>query len=89
MDLVPRVYPPFEDFHLSRDGSLWVRRNLGDGVVGVDVIDREGRYLGQPEVPAGFANMSVRLITGNRMYVIDSDEMGVDYVVRLEIVRSP
>lgn len=89
MDLVPRVYPPFEDFHLSRDGSLWVRRNLGDGVVGVDVFDREGRYLGQPEVPAGFADMSVRLITGDRMYVIDSDEMGVDYVVRLEIVRSP
>ena len=89
MDLVPRVYPPFEDFHLSQDGSLWVRRNLGDGVVGVDVFDREGRYLGQPEVPAGFADMSVRLITGGRMYVIDSDEMGVDYVVRLEIVRSP
>lgn len=89
MDLVPRVYPPFEDFHLSRDGSLWVRRNLGDGVVGVDVFDSEGRYLGQPEIPDGFADMSVRLIIGDRMYVIDSDEMGVDYVVRLEIVRSP
>lgn len=89
MDLVPRVYPPFEDFHLSRDGSPWVRRNLGDGVVGFDVFDGEGRNLGQPELPDGFANMSVRLITGDRMYVIDPDEMGVDYVVRLEIVRSP
>ena len=89
MDAVPRVYPPFEGFHPSRDGTLWVRRLLGDGVVGFDVFDSEGRYLGQPEVPDGFANMSVQLITGDRMYVIDSDEMGVDYVVRLEIVRSP
>ena len=89
MDAVPGVYPPFESFHLSRDGSLWVRRILGDGVVGFDVFDSEGRYLGQPEVPAGLVNMSVQLITGDRMYVIDSDEMGVDYVVRLEIVRSP
>lgn len=88
MDAVPRVYPPFEGFHPSRDGTLWVRRILGDGIVGFDVFDSEGRYLGQPEVPDGFANTSVQLITGDRMYVIDSDEMGVDYVVRLEIVRS-
>ena len=33
--------------------------------------------------------MSVEQITGDRMYVIDSDELGVDYVVRLEILRSP
>ena len=88
MDLVPRVYPPLESFHLSRDGTLWVRRRLGDGIIGFDVFDREGRYLGQPEIPAGLVNMSVQLITGERMYVIDSDELGVDYVVRLEIVRS-
>ena len=88
MDAVPRVYPPFERFYRSRDGTLWVRRSLGDGVAGFDVFDEEGRYLGQPEMPAGLANMSVQVITGDRMYVIDSDEMGVDYVVRLEIVRS-
>lgn len=87
MDLVPRVYPPFDRFHLSRDGTLWVRRRLADGIDGFDVFDREGRYLGQPEVPAGLANMSVRLITADRMYLIDSDELGVDYVVRLEIMR--
>ena len=87
MDLVPRVYPPLESLHLSRDGTLWVRRWLGDGIIGFDVFDGEGRYLGQPEIPGGLADMSVRLITADRMYVIDSDELGVDYVVRLEIVR--
>ena len=89
MSAVPRVYPPFEGFYLSGDGTPWVRRSLGDGVVGFDVFDSEGRFLGQPEVPAGFANMSVQLITGDRMYVIDTDELGVDHVVRLEILRSP
>ena len=87
MSAVPRVYPPFESFHMSGDGTLWVHRSLGDGIDGFDVFDREGRYLGQPEVPAGLVNMSVRLITAGRMYVIDSDELGTDYVVRLEIVR--
>ena len=89
MDVVPRAYPPFERFYRSRDGTLWVRRSLGDGVVGFDVFDEEGRYLGQPEVPAGLVSMSVRLITGDGMYVIDTDELGVDYAVRLEILRSP
>ena len=88
IDLVPRVYPPFDRFHRAWDGTLWVRRRLGDGIDGFDVFDREGRYLGQPEVPAGLDSMSVRLITADRMYVIDADELGVDYVVRLEIVRS-
>ena len=87
MDLMPRVYPPLESFHLSRDGTLWVRRKLAEGIDGFDVFDSEGRYLGQPEVPAGLASISVRLVTGDRMYVIYSDEVGVDYVVRLEIVR--
>ena len=89
MDVVPRAYPPFERLYRSRDGTLWVRRSLGDGVVGFDVFDEEGRYLGQPEVPAGLVSMSVRLITGDGMYVIDTDELGVDYAVRLEILRSP
>lgn len=40
-----------------------------------------------PELPAGFGSMSVRSIREDRMYVIDTDELGVDYVVRLEIVK--
>ena len=87
MSVVPRVYPPFERFYRSREGTLWVRRMLGDGVVGFDVFDGEGRYLGQPELPAGLANIRVQRVDGERMYVIDTDELGVDYVVRLEILR--
>ncbi|MDE2764492.1 MAG: 6-bladed beta-propeller, partial [Gemmatimonadota bacterium] len=77
MSVVPRVYPPFERFSRSREGTLWVRRMLGDGVFGFDVFDSEGRYLGQPELPAGLANIRVQRVDGERMYVIDTDEMGV------------
>ena len=87
MRVVPHVYPPFESFSRSRDGTLWVRRYVAEGVEGFDIFDSEGRYLGQPELPDGFGSMSVWLITEDRMYAIDSDELGVDYVVRLEIVR--
>ena len=87
MRVVPRAYPPFQSIHRSRDGTLWVRRYIEDGVQSFDVFDREGRLLGQPELPPGFGSMSVRLIREDAMYVIDTDELGVDYVVRLEIVR--
>ena len=65
------------------------RGSCGVSPVCFDVFDGEGRYLGQPEVPARLVSMSVQLITEDRMYVIDSDELGVDYVVRLDILRSP
>lgn len=87
MRVVPHVYPPFESFYRSRDGTLWVRRYIGEGVQSFDIFDEQGRLLGQPELPAGFGSMSVRGIREDRMYVIDTDELGVDYVVRLEIVR--
>ncbi len=87
MRVVPHEYPPFQSFYRSRDGTLWVRRYIAEGVESFDIFDDEGRYLGQPELPAGFGSMSVRLIRGDRMYVIDTDELGVDYVVRLEILR--
>ena len=87
MRVVPHVYPPFESFSRSRDGTLWVRRYIAGGVQSFDIFDNEGRLLGQPELPAGFGSMSVWLIREDRMYLIDTDELGVDYVVRLEIVR--
>ena len=87
MRVVPHVYPPFESFSRSRDVTLWVRRYIAEGVQSFDIFDSEGRLLGQPELPAGFGSMSVWLIREDRMYLIDTDELGVDYVVRLEIVR--
>jgi hypothetical protein len=84
---IPRVFPPFDAFHLSTDGTLWVRRNLRYGAAGFDVFSGDGRYLGQPEVPADLGSMRVQLITADHMYAVATDGLGVDYMVRLAIER--
>lgn len=87
VDDVPRVYPPFGGgLWLSDDGTLWLRRT-GPGGVAFDVFDREGRYLGQPELPPGVEGMWIRSITESAIYATDDDDLGVDHVVRLDILR--
>ena len=81
------MYPPLRSVYRSGDGTIWVRRSIGDGVDGFDVFDRGGRYLGQPEVPGGLFGMSVRWIFEDYVYAVDTDELGLDYVVRLAILR--
>ena len=81
------MYPPFDrGFRISNDGTIWLRQT-GPGGLAFDVFDREGRYLGQPELPPGVEGMFIRLITDAAIYAIDDDELDVDYVVRLAIVR--
>lgn len=87
VDDVPRVYPPFDGwFWVSEDGTLWLRKT-GPGGAAFDVFDREGRYLGQPELPPGVEGMWIRLITDSAIYATYDDELGVNHVVRLDIVR--
>ena len=88
-DIVPRHYPPFDDFHLSTDGSLWVRRMFACGLRGFDVFAWDGRYLGRPQVQPGLAEMRIQSITATDIYAIDTDEFGVNRVARLEIERPP
>ena len=87
LDIVPRHYPSFDVFHLSTDGTLWVARMFADGSRGFDVFDWNGRLLGRPETPAGLAGMRIQSITATDIHAIDTDEFGVNQVVRLEIHR--
>lgn len=89
LGIVPRQYPPFVDFHVSTDGHLWVRRTLAGGVSGFDVFGPDGRYMGQPETPVGLrtATMEIESITDHAIYAIDTDHLGVDYVLRLDILK--
>lgn len=84
---VPGVYPPVRSVFRSGDGTIWVRRAVGDGVDGFDVFDGDGRYLGQPVGPDGLFGMSVRWISEDYVYAVDTDDLGVDYVVRFAILR--
>ena len=88
VDLIPREYPPFEGFMVAADGTLWLRNRVADGRVGFDVFDADGRLLGRPRVPAGIERMRVGTVTGRSVYAVDYDEVGVNYVVRLDIERE-
>lgn len=84
---VPGVFPPFDRPIPATDGSLWVQRRMGDGAAALDVFSSEGVYLGAAELPPDFGNMFVRFVTRDHMYVRLTDELDVNYVVRLAILR--
>lgn len=85
LKVVPQEYPPFSDFFLSTDGTLWVRRVFADGFVGLEVFAADGRLLGRPNMKAELAGIRIATITATSIYGIDTDELGVNYVVRLDI----
>lgn len=84
---VPGVYPALGSVFRSGDGTIWVLRAVGDGIDGFDVFDQGGRYLGQPAGPDGLFGMSVRWISEDYVYAVDTDGLGVDHVVRFAILR--
>lgn len=88
LSVVPQEHPPFSGFFLSTDGTLWVRRVLADGRAGFDVFAADGRLLGRPDIEAELAGLRIVSITASGIYGIDTDELGVDHVVRLDIQKT-
>jgi hypothetical protein len=86
-DQVPRVYPPFDRIAPATDGTIWIFRTAAGGTSAVDVFAPDGVYLGAAGLPADFDRMDVRVVTGEHMYGIARDDLDVEYVVRLRIVR--
>ena len=84
---MPRVYPPVDRFTIGTDGTLWVRRQLGDEAIGLDVFSSDGIYLGEAVVPPDFAQMSIRYAGRDWLYGVFTDDLDVQYVVRLEVQR--
>lgn len=82
------------------DGSLWVQRvdperamnistaadiqSLQFGSSRWDVFHRDGRFLGALDLPEGFAP---RRVQGDVIYGVHQDDLGVQRVVRLRVVR--
>ena len=95
-------FPAFSYFHIGIDGSLWVqpvqspgslseedmaRYNFAEdfGAPGWEVFDAEGRFLGVVEMPHRF---QPRMFRGDRIYGVWRDELDVQYVLRLRVVRE-
>lgn len=83
---IPAFHPPFEDYFAATDSTLWVRRVTGAGQA-FDVFDGSGRYLGEAETPFDAADLQVRHVTGEHMYGILEDDLGVQSLVVLRVVK--
>lgn len=89
LQVIPREYPPFEGFKVASDGVLWLQSHAADGTAGFDVIAPDGRFLGRPHIQTSVEGMWFHTITSGSVYAVDYDELGVNYVVRLDIEREP
>jgi len=96
-------YPAFAQMLGGPDGSIMVQLvrpiatlsaeeqkgfDLLGGSLGSrqwDVFDREGRYLGVVEMPLNFQPVQ---FSGNKVYGIQRDELDVQYVVVLNVVKG-
>lgn len=93
-------FPVYQQFQAGPEETLWVRRILrpsdlpADELDGADfqrlsgspeweIFDRDGRYLGVVTLPRRFNPLRVR---GRAMLGVWSDELDVQYVVKLEIL---
>ena len=97
-------YPEFGLLFRGPGGSLWVQRirsarDMADaseeevefdpqdlGSPEWEVFDSEGRYLGVVTLPDRFAPVHVE---GDHIYGVWSDELDVQYVMRLTVNRTP
>jgi len=85
---IPESYPPFEAVYPSLDGdALRVMRKGGEPEMAFDVFDADGRYLGQIDTDVDLPRLRSWLVTHDAIYAVDTDELGVNYVVVLRIER--
>lgn len=93
-------FPAFANLFGGPHGTLWVQRALqvssfkpdemaSFGLHAIaapeyDIFDREGRYLGTMTPPRGF---DPKLARREHLYGVQRDDLDVQYVVRLRVVR--
>jgi hypothetical protein len=93
-------YPVYAELFGGPDGTIWVRHakdvsSMNDsdleafdvravGASTYDVFDSEGRFMGVVATPDGFEPLRSR---GEYVYGVDRDDLGVENVVRLRVLR--
>lgn len=86
---IPAVKPAYRWFAAAPSGHVWVAPVAEGEDVGtvLDVFDPEGRYLGRVR---SRITLSQRALTfrDDRVYGLTSDDLGVNYVVRLRVERG-
>jgi hypothetical protein len=79
---VPTVYPAHDRILVDANGAIWMREDIGPRRTEVeghhwDVLDREGRWLGQVTTPA---RLEVYQVTRDRVVGVWRDENDVEHL---------
>jgi hypothetical protein len=83
---VPRFHPPVTDLAVGRDGTAWVRReDAGAPLVRWMVLNPRGELLAEVKAPAA---LRILQADGDRVWGVETDDMGVPTVVRFRGQRG-
>ena len=76
--------PPVSGIRIDRDGRFWVGREWVPGEpVGWEVLSPQGDPLFSIELPAG---VSLGASSGDHLWTLEKDELGVRFIVRYQIL---
>lgn len=79
---VPPVYPPVRRLVIGRDGSLWIEKRRSQEGRPYLVLDSRGEPIGRVLAPL---NASIRVADLDDVWTVESDEYGVESVVRYRL----
>lgn len=85
---IPDHHAAINRFMTDELGNLWVRRVLGADLIAWEVFDADGRFLGAVQSDIDLSRLTVHVITPDRVYGVFRDDLDVQYVVRLRILKS-
>ena len=81
---VPEHLPPLAALEVASDGTIWLERfePAEDGSREWWILHPDGEPAGRAFLPEG---LEIHRITGEGVLGVESDEMGVDYIVRYRV----
>lgn len=86
MVVFPEKYPPFRSFCLDEQNRLYVRtyeKGKTPGSYLFDIFNPEGKFIARCEIPSSFVGSQL-VWKGNRLYNVEKDEEGYQYIVIYE-----
>ena len=82
----PERKPVMRRLIVDDEGQLWVQRVASEDAGGMlDGFSVDGDWLGSVVLPAGMATYPSPIIRGGRLYGVWTDELDVQYVVRVPL----
>ncbi|MCY3942622.1 MAG: hypothetical protein OXG18_02505, partial [Gemmatimonadetes bacterium] len=87
----PSYLPAVRGIWQAGDGTIWLRRydpvetEDGESMTESWILDAEGAPLARALTPAG---VGISVISGDTVWGIERDELGVQYMVRYRLVKD-